>query len=246
MRKVIPLEKQVESEKSIRLLEEACQNVNSHLADLDETDYQDITELCFYLLTGHKRKDINSSVFEIIYLYIKENMGKMDIEFSKDNTISKIEIGKIKMGSLCFKDFSEEEKEERLEKRLNCCGIYPTMDRKERMFLTLEDKLIMGNQAIIKQTDYNNVFIGPYYFNRDTIFPNKASLTKLELISDRSIEEDIYEFDESGEKESYQGIISLEESKDGEYFIKSSIDRKELFANKYGIRPSNTSSLRVK
>ena len=32
----------VESEKSIRLLEEACQNVNSHLADLDETDYQDI------------------------------------------------------------------------------------------------------------------------------------------------------------------------------------------------------------
>ena len=72
MRKVIPLEKQVESEKSIRLLEDACQNVNSHLADLDETDYQDITELCFYLLTGHKRKDINSSVFEIIYLYIKE------------------------------------------------------------------------------------------------------------------------------------------------------------------------------
>ena len=68
MRKVIPLEKQVESEKSIRLLEDACQNVNSHLADLDETDYQDITELCFYLLTGHKRKDINSSVFEIIYL----------------------------------------------------------------------------------------------------------------------------------------------------------------------------------
>ena len=116
----------------------------------------------------------------------------------------------------------------------------------ERMFLTLEDKLIMGNQAIIKQTDYNNIFIGPYYFNRDTISPNKASLTKLELISDRSIEEDIYEFDESGEKELYQGIISLEESKDGEYFIKSSIDRKELFANKYGIRPSNTSSLRVK
>ena len=29
MRKVIPLEKQVESEKSIRLLEDACQNVNS-------------------------------------------------------------------------------------------------------------------------------------------------------------------------------------------------------------------------
>ena len=44
MRKVIPLEKQVESEKSIILLEEACQNVNSHLADLDETDYQDITD----------------------------------------------------------------------------------------------------------------------------------------------------------------------------------------------------------
>ena len=246
MRKVVPLEKQVESEKSIKLLEDACQNVNNHLLELDEIDYQDITELCLYLLTGHRRKEINSNIFKIIYLYIKENMGQMNITFSKDNTISKIEIGKIKMGSLGFKDFSEEEKEKRLEKKVNCCGIYPTMDRKERMFLTLEDKLIMGNQATIKQTDYNNIFIGPYYFNRDTISSNKASLTKLELISDKSIEEDIYEFDDSGEKELYQGIISLEKHKDGEYFIKSSIDRKELFANKYGIRPSNTSSLRVK
>ena len=68
MRKVVPLEKQVESEKSIKLLEDACQNVNNHLSELDEIDYQDITELCLYLLTGHRRKEINSNIFKIIYL----------------------------------------------------------------------------------------------------------------------------------------------------------------------------------
>ena len=65
------LKMQSEKTRYKKILVILFQNVNSHLADLDETDYQDITELCFYLLTGHKRKDINSSVFEIIYLYIK-------------------------------------------------------------------------------------------------------------------------------------------------------------------------------
>ena len=114
------------------------------------------------------------------------------------------------------------------------------------MFLTIDDKTIMGNQAVIKQADYDNVFLGQYYFNRNDISPSKASLTKLETISDELIMEDIYEYDEAGERERYEGILSLEKHKDNEYFVSSLIDRKELFANRYGISPSNTSSLRVK
>ncbi len=246
MRRVIPLEKKVESKKGIDLLNQTCDYINEHLSEFEEDDYNDLTELCLYLLTGFKKEEINQDFFATILAYIKENIGKIKITFSSADTIHQIRVGSIKMGSLTFKNFSSKEKQDRVEKKLSCCGFYPTMDRKERIFLTFEDRLIMGNQAMIKQADYDNVFIGQYYFNRNNISPSKASLTKLKSISDESIMEDIYEYDESGEKEHYEGILSLEKHRGNEYFVVSSIDRKELFANKYGIRPSNTSSLRVK
>ena len=120
------------------------------------------------------------------------------------------------------------------------------MERKERIFLTLNNQMIMGNQAIINQDDCDNLFIGEYYFNRNTISPNNASLTKLELIDNVTIVEDIYEYNEIVGMRHYEGLISLENYKDNEYFVASLIDRKELFANKYGIAPSNTSSITIK
>ncbi len=246
MRRVIPLEKRVESKKGIDLLNQTCDYINEHLNEFEDEDYKELTELCLYLLTGYKKEEINQSFFATINAYLKENIGRVKIVFSSVDTIHQIRVGNIRMGSLSFKDFSSKEKQDRVEKKLSCCGFYPTMDRKERIFLTFEDKLIMGNQAMIKQTDYDNVFLGQYYFNRNDISPSKASLTKLELISDESIMEDIYEYDEAGERERYEGIVSLEKHKDNEYFVSSLIDRKELFANRYGISPSNTSSLIVK
>lgn len=246
MRKVIPLEKKVESKNGIVLLDKICNYINEHLNEFDDDDYKDLTELCLYLLTGSKRDEINTSFFETINVYLRENIGRVEIDFSNADTIHQIRVGNVKMGSLSFKDFSLKEKQGRIEKKLNCCGFYPTMNRKERMFLTIDDKTIMGNQAVIKQADYDNVFLGQYYFNRNDISPSKASLTKLETISDELIMEDIYEYDEAGERERYEGILSLEKHKDNEYFVSSLIDRKELFANRYGISPSNTSSLIVK
>ncbi len=246
MRRVIPLEKKVESEKGINLLKETCNYINEHLAEFEDNDYKDITELCLYLLTGYKKENINSNFFDTIFAYIKENIGKMEIDFSPTDTIQQIRVGNIKMGSLMFKDFSLKEKQERKDKRLSCCGFYPTMERKERIFLTLNNQMIMGNQAIINQDDCDNLFIGEYYFNRNTISPNNASLTKLELIDNVTIVEDIYEYNEIAGMRHYEGLISLENYKDNEYFVASLIDRKELFANKYGIAPSNTSSITIK
>lgn len=246
MRRVIPLEKKVESKNGIVLLDKIRNYINEHLDEFDDDDYKDLTELCLYLLTGSKRDEINTSFFETINVYLRENIGRVEIDFSNADTIHQIRVGNVKMGSLSFKDFSLKEKQGRIEKKINCCGFYPTMNRKERMFLTIDDKTIMGNQAVIKQADYDNVFLGQYYFNRNDISPSKASLTKLEIISDELIMEDIYEYDEAGERERYEGILSLEKHKDNEYFVSSLIDRKELFANRYGISPSNTSSLRVK
>lgn len=246
MRRVIPLEKKVESEKGINILKETCNYINEHLAEFEDNDYKDITELCLYLLTGYKKENINSNFFDTIFAYIKENIGKTEIDFSPTDTIQQIRVGNIKMGSLMFKDFSLKEKQERKDKRLSCCGFYPTMERKERIFLTLNNQMIMGNQAIINQDDCDNLFIGEYYFNRNTISPNNASLTKLELINNVTIVEDIYEYNEITGMRHYGGLLSLENYKDNEYFVASLIDRKELFANKYGIAPSNTSSITIK
>lgn len=246
MKRVVPYEKKVETKKGVVLLNQACSYINEHLNVLGVDDYRNLTELCLYLLTGLKRKDINSTFFETVLDYVKENIGKMEIDFSEIGVIRQIRLGNIKMGSLTCKDFSLKEKNNRIEKKLNCCGFYPTMDRKERMFLTLNGNLIMGNQAAIKSTDYDNIYIGNYYFNRNTISPSMAALTKLEVISDESIVETICTYDESGEVEHYEGFISLEKHKNNEYFIVSLIDKKELFANRYGIAPSKTSSLITK
>lgn len=248
MRRVIPFEKKVESRKGIDLLNQTCDYINEHLDEFENIDYENLTELCLYLLTGHKRKKINTKVFEMISSYIKDNMGKVRIDFSESDTVHRINIGNIKMGSLSFKDFSDEELQERVEKKLNCCGNYPTMDRKERMFLTLGNNFIVGNQATLKKDDYDNIFIGPYYLNRNTISKNSATLTKLEYASYGTIKEDIYVFNEDRIIDHYDGILAIDETKkENEFIVTSSMSRKELFHNsKYGINHDTTSSLIIK
>ena len=246
MRKVVPLEKKVESQKGVDLLKESCNYINNNLDDFTNDDYEELTKLCLYLLTGFKKENINTSFFNTICKYLKENIGRLEIDFSNNHNIHQIRLGNIKMGSLSFKEFSLLEKKERIEKKISCCGSYPTMDRKERMFLTIDNKLIMGNQAIIGKNDYDNLYIGEYYFNRNSISPNKASATRLKLFKDNTIDETIYEYDELGEINRYEAIVSIERHRNNEYFVSSSIDKKDLFRNRYGIRPSNTSSIRIK
>lgn len=246
MRRVIPLEKKVESKKGIDLLNQTCDYINEHLSKFEEDDYNDLTELCLYLLTGFKKEEINQSFFATILTYIKENIGKIKIDFSNADTIHQIMVGSIKMGSLTFKNFSSKEKQDRVEKKLSCCGFYPTMERKEKMFLTIDDKLIMGNQATITKNDYDNLYIGEYYFNRSGISPNKASITHLKSLDDKTIDEIICEYDDRGETKRYEGFLLLGRLKNNEYFVESLMEKKEFFANKYGIGPSNTTSLRVK
>ena len=248
MRRVTPLEKKLETKKSINLLKKTCDYINNHLDEFEDADYENVTELCLYLLTGRKRKEINMKVFEMISSYIKDNMGKVRIDFSEADTVHQISIGSIKMGSLSFKNFSYEELQERVEKKLNCCGSYPTMDRKERMLLTLGDDFIVGNQATLKKDDYDNIFIGPYYLNRNTISTDIATLTKLEYASYGTVKEDIYIFNEDSIIDHYDGVLAIDETKkENEFVVTSAVSRKELFSNnRYGINPDSTSSLIIK
>ena len=43
MRRVIPLEKKVESKKGIDLLNQTCDYINEHLSEFEEDDYNDLT-----------------------------------------------------------------------------------------------------------------------------------------------------------------------------------------------------------
>ena len=84
MRRVIPLEKKVESKNGIVLLDKICNYINEHLDEFDDDDYKDLTELCLYLLTGSKRDEINTSFFETINVYLRENIGRVEIDFSNE------------------------------------------------------------------------------------------------------------------------------------------------------------------
>ena len=174
----VPVEKRIISQYGVDLVTGAFEYLNEHLSELKKADYGDITELCLYLLTGYRRDEINSTLFDMISSYIEENIGEMKLTLTNRNAVRQIKIGKIKMESLRVKNFSLDEEKEKEEKGINTCGFYPTMDNKDRIFLTYHNNLIMGKASLSKD-DCDNIVIGDYYLNRRTISKYNASLTKI-------------------------------------------------------------------
>ena len=241
----VPVEKRIISQYGVDLVTGAFEYLNEHLSELKKADYGDITELCLYLLTGYRRDEINSTLFDMISSYIEENIGEMKLTLTDRNTVRQIKIGKIKMGSLRVKDFSLDEEKEKEEKGINTCGFYPTMDNKDRIFLTYHNNLIMGKASLSKD-DCDNIVIGDYYLNRRTISKYNASLTKIEAASPGLLVTKIYQFNDIGITNLYEGLMTLEEGKtSNEYFVTMSEPKHEVL--KFGIRPTNsTTSIKVK
>lgn len=245
MVKNVPVKKRIKTQHSVDLVAGAFEYLNEHLSELKKADYGDITELCLYLLTGYRRDEINSTLFDMISSYIEENIGEMKLTLTDRNTVRQIKIGKIKMGSLRVKDFSLDEEKEKEEKGINTCGFYPTMDNKDRIFLTYHNNLIMGKASLSKD-DCDNIVIGDYYLNRRTISKYNASLTKIEAASPGLLVTKIYQFNDIGITNLYEGLMTLEEGKtSNEYFVTMSEPKHEVL--KFGIRQTNsTTSIRVK
>lgn len=241
----VPVEKRIISQYGVDLVTGAFEYLNEHLSELKKADYGDITELCLYLLTGYRRDEINSTLFDMISSYIEENIGEMKLTLTNRNAVRQIKIGKIKMESLRVKNFSLDEEKEKEEKGINTCGFYPTMDNKDRIFLTYHNNLIMGKASLSKD-DCDNIVIGDYYLNRRTISKYNASLTKIEAASPGLLVTKIYQFNDIGITNLYEGLMTLEEGKtSNEYFVTMSEPKHEVL--KFGIRATNsTTSIKVK
>ena len=241
----VPVEKKITSQCGVDLVVGVFKYLNEHLSELKKADYGDITELCLYLLTGYRRDEINSTLFDMISSYIEENIGEMKLTLTNRNAVRQIKIGKIKMESLRVKNFSLDEEKEKEEKGINTCGFYPTMDNKDRIFLTYHNNLIMG-KASFNKDDCDNIVIGDYYLNRKSISKYNASLTEIESSSQGLLVTKIYQFDDTGITNRYEGLMTLEEGKtSNEYFVTMSEPKHEVL--KFGIRPTNsTTSIKVK
>lgn len=240
----VPVEKRIISQYGVDLVVETFKYLNAHLDELTKSDCDDVTSLCLFLLTNRKRDEINSTLFDMISSYIRENIGEMKLTLTDRNTVRQIKIGKIKMGSLRVKNFSLDEEKTKEEKGINTCGFYPTMDNKDRIFLTYHNNLIMGKASFDKD-DRDNIVIGDYYLNRRTISKYDASLTKIEAASPGLLLTKIYKFDDTGITDRYEGLMSLEKGKtSNEYFVTMSEAKDDLL--KFGISPTDTTSIKVK
>lgn len=246
MVRTVPVEKRITSQYGVDLVVETFKYLNDNLDKLKKADYGDITELCLYLLTGYRRNEINDTLFGMISSYIEENMGEMKLTLTNRNAIRQIKIGNIKMGNLRVKNFSQYEEEQKEAKGINTCGFYPTMDNKDRIFLTYKNNLVMGRASFAKD-DCNNIVIGNYYLNRKSISKYNAYLTKIEAISNETLLENIYQFDDTGVTDHYEGMLFLENGKTSdEYFVTESKPRNEVLKYSFGIQPNGTTSIRVK
>lgn len=254
---VRPRERILKSENAIDNIDWAIFNFNKKLDTINDEDCESLTNFCLYLLTGHSKEDINEPLFNMLNAYIKRNIGKLTIDLSPRMHVRQIRVGEITMGNLIVKD--ENNNQEQPISRIRC-GYYPTPSDINRMFLDLDGKRIMGNSPHAGETpiECDNIVIGDYYLNRNTITGSNATLTRLELNYDKFLREDIYCFDKKGIVDHYSGILTLERFNDknkDEYVVKESFPLTPLADDNiedtgrinYGISSNDkTSSVRIK
>lgn len=256
---VRPIEKVLAEEKSIEKIEWYVFRVNKNLDNISDEECEELTNVCLGLLTGYSKETINAPLFNMLNTYIKRNIGKLSIDLSPKMHIRQIRVGKIKMGNLVVKEKSNSSQDQSVPKIR--CGYYPTPNDINRMFLDLNGKRIMGNSPHAGETpiDCDNIVIGDYYLNRNTITGSNATLTRLKLNSDKLLREDIYCFNDKGIVDYYSGILTLEKFNDknqDEYVVKDSFPLMPLADDyivdtgrrrNYGISSNDkTSSVRIK
>lgn len=260
---VSPREAMVKNDgKSKESIEEFVFKFNKELDNINDADCETLTKFCLLLLTEHEKEEINEPLFNMLNAYIKRNIGELTVVLSPKLHVRQIRLGKIKMGSLIVREKSYSNQEQSVPEIR--CGYYPTPNDINRMFLDLNGKRIMGNSPHAGETpiERDNIVIGDYYLNRNTITGSNATLTRLELNYDKFLREDIYCFNDEGIVDYYSGILTLEKFNDkndnnkDEYVVKDSIPLTPLADDdivdtgrrrNYGISSNDkTSSVRIK
>ena len=115
---------------------------------------------------------LNKGVYSFLKGYLIANIG--DISFSLyGNSIKEISLGNIKIGPLFSSNFTNEELSDRYLGGKNSCGVLPSIDNMNSLFIGYNDKNIYSDYIGHSDRDISNVHIGEYYFNVSDILKDK-------------------------------------------------------------------------
>ncbi len=198
-----------------------CERVNMSLNNLSPTMVDKIISLSILLTCGEPKENLNPGICQTLVNYMKENIGPFQVTFRDSGDIDKVTLGNLDMGSLYCKPLDEEAEKKYMENHKLCHAILPSMNSADSMYLTLENKMIVGNQDRIRNNDRDNAYIGIYYFNRERIGKDleQAELVRFEMEDANTVKQVIECYDKQGNKTQDVRMTHLQPAKHNSYHI---------------------------
>ena len=149
-----------------------CSFIHENKDGLDDYQKDVVVEYIISNVCGVSKDKINEGIYNFLKSYLYSNIG--DISFSLyGNSIKEISLGNIKIGPLFSSNFTNEELSDRYLGGKNSCGVLPSIDNMNSLFIGYNDKNIYSDYIGHSDRDISNVHIGEYYFNVSDILKDK-------------------------------------------------------------------------